>query len=78
MEIEIRFHSPDDPVIGPRGNEAEHLAYPDGQFASDIEYAGRKWKFHHTERMSEPGSGEEWERLVYVPGSSSSNTRAEG
>jgi hypothetical protein len=37
--ISIRFHSPTgDAPPGPYGQEAQELTFPDGEFASEIEY----------------------------------------
>jgi hypothetical protein len=66
LPVEIRFHSPDDPVLGPRGEEARQLAFPGDNFASEIEYAGRTWSFVHTDLLQGPNDSEPTrQRLVY-------------
>lgn len=44
LELQIRFHGEDAP-LGLYGEEAEQLAFPDGKFASEIEYGDRRWRF---------------------------------
>lgn len=67
--LAIRFQSGSgNSPLGPQGEEAKKLAYPDGHFADEIEFDGRTWRFHHTELLKDDESGPEPSvtRLVYV------------
>jgi hypothetical protein len=68
LPIEIRFQSSTgDPPLGPRDEEARALAFPDEQFANEIQFEGRSWRFSHTELMRGPNDNEPtWKRLVYL------------
>lgn len=72
LPIEIRFQSSNgDPPLGPRNEEARALAFPDDQFATEIEFDGCSWRFSHTELMRGPNDNEPtWKRLVYFEKSS--------
>jgi len=64
-DVEVRFHSPDDPVLGPpRGEESKHLAFPEGKEATEIEYGGRSWRLDHSELLTDATSYK-WLRIVY-------------
>ena len=67
LPIEIRFRSSHgDAPLGPHGDEAQALAFPDGVFASEIEFEGRRWRFSHTELMKGPGDAQPtFKRLIY-------------
>jgi len=67
-EVRIRFHGEHAP-LGPHGDEARALAFPDGEFANEIEYDGRRWGFHHTDLLQGPSDNEPTvEQLVYTEG----------
>jgi hypothetical protein len=49
------------------GQKLKMLAFPDRKFASEIEYDGRRSRFHSTELLSGPGDDKpKWKRLVYT------------